>query len=58
MINGKQNLLKNDKNKNSVCLTPITKETHRTIINRYINICFLSYLNLFLSFLGGAHENR
>ena len=53
----KQNLLKNDKNKNSVCLTPITNETHRTIINRYINICFLSYLNLFLSFLGGAHEN-
>ena len=39
----KQNLFKNDKNKSNVCLTPLTKETHNKLRNRYINICFLNY---------------
>lgn len=53
----KQNLLKNDKNKSGVCLTPITKPTHTKLRNRYINICFLNYLNAFISsFLGVYYE--
>ena len=54
----KQNLFKNDKNKSNVCLTPLTKETHNRLRNRYINICFLNYLNAFISsFLGVYYEN-
>ncbi|MBR2651783.1 hypothetical protein IKD56_00110 [bacterium] len=52
----KQNLLKNDKNKNNVCLATNNNLTHDEK-NSYINICFLLYLNLFLSFLGGYDEN-
>ena len=56
-MENKQNVLKNDKNKRNVCLTPFTKQTHNKLRNRYINICFLSYLNLILSFLGVKYEN-
>ena len=51
-MNEKQNLLKNDKNKRNVCLFAYKPETHKALRNRYINICFLFYLNLILSFLG------
>ena len=54
----KQNLLKNDKNKSSVCLTLLTNQTHKQLRNRYINIFFLNYINAFISsFLGVYYEN-
>ena len=57
-MKNKQNLFKNDKNKRNVCLTLFTKETHNQLRNRYINICFLNYLNTFISsFLGVDYEN-
>lgn len=52
-----QNLLKDDKNKNYVCFTHNAIELTHIKKNRYINICFSYYLNLFLSFLGGYNEN-
>lgn len=40
MVENKQNLLKIDKNERNVCLAELRELTHKTIRNRYINICF------------------
>ena len=56
MVKIKQNLFKIDKNENSVCLITNKPETHKQVRNRYINICFLYYLNLILSILGVYYE--